>query len=183
MANRYLAILRGAAENGNKNPSGRCDKSDGSDKSPPSVASVSSVATVRGTSVASVAPFARTFEALEGRCPDYVPIADWHRAVEDGRRFLIRWAEQAERLGWTASDLFGLHQPPAKPHPSYSRLSRYDATGLIWLLRGRPVTVLTEATAAIENPSGAITIYRKHNKPPLGPVGDSLDDFQMSNGK
>jgi hypothetical protein len=24
-------------------------------------------------------------------------------------------------------------------HPSYSRLSRYDETGLVWLLQGRPV--------------------------------------------
>ena len=68
--------------------------------------------------------------------------------------------------------------PPAKPHPSYSRLSRYDETGLIWLLQGRPVVALTEATAAIESPAGTITTYRRHNKPALGPVGDSLDDFE-----
>jgi hypothetical protein len=83
--------------------------------------------------------------------------------------------EQAEALGWTARDLFGLDTPPAKPHPSYSRLSRYDATGLIWLLRGRPVIALTEATAAIQNPTGAVTVYRRFNKPALGPLGDSLD--------
>ena len=69
-------------------------------------------------------------------------------------------------------------KPPAKPHPSYSRLSRYDETGLIWLLQGRPVVALTETTAAIENPAGTITTYRRHNKPALGPVGDSLDDFE-----
>jgi hypothetical protein len=39
------------------------------------------------------------------------------------------------------------------------------------------VIVLTEATAAIQSPTGAVTIYRKHNKPGLGPTGDSLDDF------
>jgi hypothetical protein len=59
---------------------------------------------------------------------------------------------------------------------SYSRLSRYDETGLIWLLCGREVVALTEATAAIQNPTGAITIYRRHNKPALG--GDSLDDLE-----
>jgi len=78
----------------------------------------------------------------------------------------------------TARDLFGLHIPPAKPHPSYARLSRYDETGLCWLLDGREVVALTEATAAIQNPTGAITIYRRHDKPALGPVGDSLDDFK-----
>ena len=120
----------------------------------------------------------RVLAALESRCPDLVPVDRWQAAVEDGRRFLARWGEQAEALGWTARDLFGLHTPPAKPHPSYSRLSRYDETGLIWLLQGRPVVALTEATAAIENPAGTITTYRRHNKPALGPVGDSLDDFE-----
>jgi hypothetical protein len=158
---RLLAILKRAAAE-----SGACDKSDRSDKSPPFVASV-----------ASVAPFTRVFEALEGRCPAHVDIRRWQCAVEDGRRFLAEWGEQAAQLGWTAADLFGLHQPPANPHPSYARLSRYDCTGLCWLLQGRSVTALTEATAAIQNPTGAITIYRKHSKPALGPVGDSLDDF------
>jgi hypothetical protein len=40
------------------------------------------------------------------------------------------------------------------------------------------VIVLTEATAAIQSSTGATTIYRRHNKPALGPLGDSLDDFE-----
>jgi hypothetical protein len=51
--------------------------------------------------------------------------------------------------------LFGLHTPPERPHPSYRRLSRYDETGLVWLLQGRPVVALTEATAAIQGSTGA----------------------------
>jgi hypothetical protein len=121
--------------------------------------------------------FGRTLSALEARCPDLVPVARWQVAVEDGRHFLARWGDQAEALGWTARDLFGLHRPPASPHPSYSRLSRYDESGLIWLLRGRKVVALAEATAAIQSSAGAITIYRRHYKPALGPVGDSLDNF------
>jgi hypothetical protein len=120
----------------------------------------------------------RIFSALEARCPDGVPTDRWKQAVADGRHFLGRWGEQAEALGWTARDLFGLHQPPAAPHPSYSRLSRYDETGLIWLLCGREVLAITEATAAIQNPTAAITVYRRFDKAALGPVGDSLDDFQ-----
>jgi hypothetical protein len=92
-------------------------------------------------------------------------------------RFLARWGQQAEALGWTSRDLFGLHKPPANTHASYSRLSRYDETGLTWLLCGREVVALTEATAAIQNPTGAITTYRRFNRPALGPVGDSLDDL------
>jgi hypothetical protein len=124
------------------------------------------------------ARYSRTMAALEADCPDLVPVDRWQLAVQDGRRFLARWAAQAEAFGWTARDLFGLHKPPEKPHPSYSRLSRYDETGLIWLLCGREVVALTEATAAIQNSTAAITLYRRFNKPALGPIGDCLDDLE-----
>jgi hypothetical protein len=129
----------------------------------------------RGTSVPN--RYARIFTALESGCPDLVPVDRWRAAVQDGQRFLARWGDQAEALGWTARDLFGLDRPPEKPHPSYSRLSRYDETGLIWLLQRREVVALTDATAAIQSSTGAITTYRRFNKPALGPLGDSLDDF------
>jgi hypothetical protein len=129
----------------------------------------------------SSAPFAKSLAALERRCPEHVEAQRWQQAVEDGRRFLATWGKQAEAMGWTAQDLFGLHTPPERPHPSYSRPSRYDEAGLIWLLCGREVVALTEATAAIQSSTSAIsaiTTYRRHNKPALGPVGDSLDDLQ-----
>jgi hypothetical protein len=44
-------------------------------------------------------------------------------------------------------------------------------------LRGSPVVALTADTAAIQHKSGSITNYRKLNKPGLGPIGDSLEDF------
>jgi hypothetical protein len=131
----------------------------------------------RGT-VGQGRPYARTLAALEARCPDHIEPGRWQRAVEDGRRFLGTWGEQAHAFGWTARDLFGLHKPPTAPHPSYDRLSRYDATGLVWLLDGHSVTALSSETAAIRWPSGSITRYRKSSKPALGPLGDSLDDFQ-----
>jgi hypothetical protein len=123
------------------------------------------------------AAYHRCLAALQERCPDLVDESCWQRTLEDGRRFLAQWADRAHALGWTAQDLFGLPPLPEKPAPNYRRLSRYDGTGLAWQLLGRAVVALTEATAAIENPTGAITIYRKNNKPALGPVGDSLDDF------
>jgi len=122
--------------------------------------------------------YGRVVAAFEAGCPDLVPAERWRQAVEDGHAFLARWGDQAEALGWAAKDLFGLHEPPEKPHPGYSRLSRYDETGLIWLLQGRKVVALTEATATIRNQIGTLTIYRRFNKPALGPVGDSLDDLQ-----
>jgi hypothetical protein len=98
---------------------------------------------------------------LERRCPNFVVPTRWQQAVKDGRRFLSRWSDQAEALGWTPADLFGLHEPLAEPHPSYSRLSRYDCTGLVWLLDGRSVVALTAETATIKAHSGSILTYRR----------------------
>ena len=43
---------------------------------------------------------------------------------------------------------------------------------------GRRVTALTARLAAIATASVTTVTYRKHNKPALGPPGDSLDDFK-----
>jgi hypothetical protein len=105
--------------------------------------------------------FGRTFAELEYRCPDYVDIASWHAAIADGRKFISRWGAQAERLGWTADDLFGLHEPPANPHPSYSRLGRLDCAGLVWILNGRPVIALTHTAATIRARASMLTWRRR----------------------
>jgi hypothetical protein len=99
-----------------------------------------------------------------------------HHAIADTATFIPEWGAQAEALGWTVQELLGLYPVPANPRPSFQRLARYDATGLIWLLRGRPVIALSETEAAIQS-AGAVLQYRKNNKPGLGPLGDSLDDF------
>jgi hypothetical protein len=116
--------------------------------------------------------------ALAKGCPAYIDDDAWQQALTDGKRFLAQWGSQAEASGWTVRDLFGLAAIPDQPRATYRRLSRYDETGLIWLLRGRPVLALTEGTAAIESPTGTVTVYRRHNKPALGPLGDSLDDLR-----
>jgi hypothetical protein len=100
--------------------------------------------------------------ALEERCPDHVDAGRWQQSVEDGHRFLARWGDLAEALGWTLPDLLGLHEPPERPSPLYRRLSRLDTTGLIWLLHGRPVTALTADAAVIAtSDSGRLTFYRR----------------------
>jgi hypothetical protein len=124
--------------------------------------------------------YAKVFSVLQLRPPALVPLERWRQAVEDGKCFLSRWGESAEALGWSSADLFSLAPIPKRPRPSYNRLSRYDATGLCWLLEGRAVVALTETTAAIQNTTGAITVYRRHNKPALGPLGDSLEDLEWS---
>jgi len=123
--------------------------------------------------------YKRTFTFLQLRCPTYIPEDRWRTAVSDGHAFLRQWAQQAQALNWSSADLFGLHAPPANPHPAYCRLSRYDAAGLCWLLQGRKVVALTEATATIQNPdTKAITTYRRFNKPSYGPLGDSPEDVK-----
>jgi hypothetical protein len=114
--------------------------------------------------------------ALKSRCPELVEAARWQQAIHDAESFLTKWGPQAHTLGWTARELFGLHQVPQQPAPTYQRLSRYDATGLIWLLRGDPVVALTKDEAAIQR-NGAVVVYRKDRKPAFGPLGDSLEDF------
>jgi hypothetical protein len=120
--------------------------------------------------------YASALAAFRAKCPAYVDAADWQQAIEDGHRFVTQWGKQAEALGWAPADLFGLHTPPEKPTPNYRRLSRYDQTGLIWLLQGRRVVELTKDKAIIETATGIVS-YRRYNKPALGPLGDSLDDF------
>jgi hypothetical protein len=123
--------------------------------------------------------YRKVFGVLQLKHPALVDVARWRQCVEDGKRFLAMWGEQAEALGWMSADLFGLHTPPERPHPSYNRLSRYDATGLWWLLEGREVIALTKATASIRNPdTGSVTVYRRFNTPSYGPLGDSLDDLK-----
>ena len=107
--------------------------------------------------------------------PTYVDVAYWQQAIEDARRFLPSGESRLKFWVGLRPTYSDCARP--KPPPSYRRLSRYDETGLIWLLNGRPVIALTTTTAAVQTPSGAILTYRRHRKPPLGPMGDSLDDM------
>ena len=104
-------------------------------------------------------------------------IDDWQQAVVDARSFIARWGEQAEKLGWTAKDLFGLFPGPSEATSDFPTTLTIRRN---WthLAAARPTRCcLTAESAAIESRTGAITIYRKNNKPGYGPVGDSLDDI------
>jgi len=61
--------------------------------------------------------------------------------MADAERFLSQRGKAAARLGWTADDLFGLHQ--AVP------LHRIDCRGLIWLIEGERVILLIEGIAGL----------------------------------
>jgi hypothetical protein len=103
--------------------------------------------------------------ALRSKCPEFVENDRWQQAIRDAEIFLKRWGAHAHALGWTAHELFGLHVVPERPAATYRRLSCDHATGLIWLLHGRPVTALTEMAATILASSGANLTYRRCNKP------------------
>jgi hypothetical protein len=98
---------------------------------------------------------------LERRCPAYIEAARWQQCISDGRRFVDDWGNQATAPGWTVDNLFGLHVPPEAPHPSYSRLSRLDCTGLVWLLQGAQVTALSSSVAAIQIAGGNVLKFRR----------------------
>jgi hypothetical protein len=89
----------------------------------------------------------------------------WSAAGFGATAFTSEWGEQAQAFGWTVPELFGLHPVPEQPAANYSRLSRMDSTGLVSLLRGRPVVALTATEAAMRCPSGAASVYRRQNKP------------------
>jgi hypothetical protein len=126
--------------------------------------------------VSSPHPYRLIFDALERRCPDFVPNDRWKRAIEDAESFLAIWGTQAEAFGWTERELFGLSPVPEQPKANYSRLSRLDGAGLIWLLHGRPVIALTETAATILALSGANLTYRRYIKP-APPLGDGIDEM------
>lgn len=110
---------------------------------------------------ATVSLLAASLAALERRRPDHIEAADWQQAVEDGRRFLTRWGEQAAALGWVETDVFSLPPVPKNPHPMWRRLARVDELGLVWLTHGKPVIALTSDSAAIAASGGGKLHYYK----------------------
>jgi hypothetical protein len=104
--------------------------------------------------------YSQALAALHAERPAYVDAADWQQAIEDAHGFVTQWGKQAVALGWAPADLFGLHTPPEKPAPNYRRLSRYDQTGLIWLLHGRRVVALTKNTAVIQTANCTVSYDR-----------------------
>jgi hypothetical protein len=110
------------------------------------------------------APYASALAALSAKCPAYIPDDRWHQAVGDAAAFISQWGMQAQAFGWAARELFGLHPVPERPAANYSRLARLDDLGLIWLLRGRPVIVLTSMEAVIRCPNGASLTYGRRTE-------------------
>jgi hypothetical protein len=96
----------------------------------------------------------------------------WEPLVADGTLFLDRWAADAERLGWTTLDLFGVH--PVAP------AARYDVMGLVPLINGGAVVQLTEATATIERSRLSRLTYRRTKPVGAVPIWEARGDVPIT---
>ncbi len=87
---------------------------------------------------------------------------EWHRIVDDAARFVEGWSAQATQHGWGILDVFGVHlRAPA---------SRYDAMGLVPLIRGGEVVALNDRRATIRMPSGGELIYLRRPRKDAVPI-------------
>lgn len=84
--------------------------------------------------------------------------ARWRQLIDDGGHFLDRWASEAAALGWTATDVFGLH--PNAP------ATRFDGMGLVVLIGGGEVIAVSADRATIRGQSGnSLTYYLRRPRP------------------
>lgn len=77
----------------------------------------------------------------------------WRQLLLDTDSFFQRWAGRPELIAWSDEDLLGVH--PCAP------ASRYDAMGLLLLIRGGAVIKLCDHCATIRTLGGSRLTYRK----------------------
>jgi hypothetical protein len=84
-------------------------------------------------------------------------VARWRQLIDDGGRFLDRWARRAVALGWRAKDVFGVD--PGDPEAGYV------AMGLAALIRGGEVTSITESIATVQHDGDRVIVYLRRRSP------------------
>jgi len=91
--------------------------------------------------------------------PGDVPPKRWVQFIDDcGHLIDNGWDQRAAELGWTPFDLFGCDR--------YKPFARVGRCGLLWLLDGRHLRILTTDTAVINTPKGSsLTFYRRPREP------------------
>jgi hypothetical protein len=85
--------------------------------------------------------------------------------VADGALFLELWEREAKRLNWSSLNLFGVH--PMAP------AIRFDVVGLVPILNGATVRLLTPGSAIIAAPTGSALTYTK------GPQGGAVPLWEL----
>lgn len=85
--------------------------------------------------------------------PDISP-KRWQQIIDDGGRFLDQWADQANRLGWTTLEVFGISLRAPE--------QRLDMRGLVPALGGHRIIMLTAVAATIEvQRNRQLRVFRK----------------------
>ncbi len=80
----------------------------------------------------------------------------WWAALDGALIFADRWGREAHRLGWDASEVFGLH--------STAPAARVDCRGLAWLLGdGSQVVAMDRSGAEIRKPGGGRQRYYRRS--------------------
>ena len=88
------------------------------------------------------------------RPPGDVPLRRWQRFIDDVGLFLDSpFCAVAMALGWGPHDLFGCDRD--RP------FARIDQAGLLWLLEGDRVIMLSEDAASMETRTGTPQTYRR----------------------
>jgi hypothetical protein len=77
--------------------------------------------------------YGEAFARLQTAQPIGVDHSRWLRVIEDAGRFLDQWGAEAERLQWTADDLFR--------KPTVMKAANADC-GLCWAISGRNVILM-----------------------------------------
>jgi hypothetical protein len=67
----------------------------------------------------------------------------WRQLLLDAETFFERWSAQAQLLGWSDVQLLGVHP--------YAPAARYDAMGLVLLIKGGEVIELQSQCATIRS--------------------------------
>jgi hypothetical protein len=118
------------------------------------------------TSVTTVSTFSKPQEEnpLAGlralTAPD--DFSMWLQILKDADRFCSSRLEEARSLGWSDTDLFGVH--PLAP------AARFDAMGLVLLIRGGDVLSLDCKHARLKTVGGSSLVFRKPRNPYAVPV-------------
>ena len=90
--------------------------------------------------------------------PRAYPSGEWAFLLDDADRFMKRWAVQAYGLGWQSWEIWGV----SRVAPRF----RFDAMGLVLVLKGARIAAITADAAVIEmRTSNLLRFYRRASDP------------------
>jgi hypothetical protein len=86
--------------------------------------------------------YAEAFARLQTAQPIWVDHSRWLQAINDVGRFLDQWGGEAERLQWTADDLF---RKPVRMRAPIGNC------GLCWAMSGRDVILIEDSSVTLSD--------------------------------